>query len=97
MSTPLYTDLALYRRLLEYPRPFWLHISGVFLLSLLSAPLALMNPLPLKLVVDSLVGSQPVPEFLQAMMAEGGQEVWAIPAMAAGLMLVIMLLTDCKS
>jgi ATP-binding cassette, subfamily B, bacterial len=97
MTAPRYTDPILYRRLLLYARPFWPHIVGVLFLSLLSAPLALMSPLPLKLLVDSLVGSQPIPDLLQALLPERAQEAWAIPAIAAGLMLMIMLLTRLQN
>jgi len=39
---------------------------GAFLLSLLATPLALLNPVPLKIAVDSVIGSDPLPSFLQA-------------------------------
>src|SRR5205085_1925421 len=50
-----YTDVTLYRRLLRQARPYRLHIVGIFLLSLLQSPLALLTPLPLKIAVDSVV------------------------------------------
>jgi len=40
-------DLALYGRLFLWARPYWPHLAGVFLLSLLATPLALLVPLPL--------------------------------------------------
>lgn len=64
-----YTDFALFRRLLSQARPYWLHIGGVFLLNLLSIPLALLTPLPLKIAVDSVIGSQPLPGFLDTLLA----------------------------
>jgi ATP-binding cassette, subfamily B, bacterial len=51
------TEFALYRRLLRQAQPYWLHLGGLFLLSLLASPLALLTPLPLKMAVDSFVGS----------------------------------------
>jgi ATP-binding cassette subfamily B protein len=45
-------------------RPYWWHLAGIALLSLLSAPLALLLPVPLKLAVDSVIGADPVPDFL---------------------------------
>lgn len=59
-----YTDIKLIRRILRLARPYWLHIASILLLGLLSAPLALLNPLPLKIVVDSVIGSKPLPDFL---------------------------------
>ncbi len=50
-------DLALYGRLFLWARPYWPHLAGVFLLSLLATPLALLVPLPLKIALDSGLGS----------------------------------------
>ncbi len=41
------SNLLLYRRLGQQARPYWCHFLGIFLLSLLSPPLALLAPLPL--------------------------------------------------
>src|SRR5438034_1540477 len=60
-----YTDFALCRRLLLQARPCWIHIVGLFGLSLLSTPLSLLSPLPLKIAVDSVIGSRPLPGFLE--------------------------------
>jgi ATP-binding cassette subfamily B protein len=57
-------DLALYGRLLGEARPYWGHISGMFLLSMLATPIALLTPLPLKIAVDSVIGSHAAPGFL---------------------------------
>lgn len=66
MSTRDYSDRSLYGRLLKQARPYWLHIAGVFLLSLLSAPLALLSPVPLKIAVDNVLGGAPFPDFVSA-------------------------------
>ena len=57
------STLVLCRRLFAIARPYRLHIAGVMLLSLLSTPLALLAPLPLKIVVDSVVGGHPLPDW----------------------------------
>lgn len=62
------SDAGLYRRLLGYARPYWSHIVGLFLLGLLASPIALLNPVPLKIAVDSVLGSEPLPAFLQAVL-----------------------------
>src|SRR5207249_9049935 len=59
-------DLVLYRRLLRLAKPFWLHIATFGLLSLLATPLALLAPLPLKIALDSAIGSRPLPRLLRA-------------------------------
>src|SRR5947207_2971023 len=48
-------DLALYRRLLRQARPYWLHLAALFGIGLLASPIALLNPVPLKIVVDSVL------------------------------------------
>jgi ATP-binding cassette subfamily B protein len=66
VDTRRYRSFELYRRLLLEARSCWPHIFGLFLLSLLSVPLALLTPLPLKLVVDSVIGTHPLPSFSRA-------------------------------
>jgi ATP-binding cassette subfamily B protein len=48
----------LYPRLAREARPFWRHITGLLLLALLSSAFTLLAPLPLKIVVDSVIGSK---------------------------------------
>lgn len=96
MTAGRYTDSALYRRLLRQARPYWPHIGGLLLLSLLSIPLVLLTPLPLKLAVDSVIGSQPIPGFLDALLPEAvtSSGVTAILLLTVGLVLVISLLSQ---
>jgi ATP-binding cassette subfamily B protein len=61
-------DLILYRRLLRQARPFGIHIAGFVLLSLLASPLSLLRPLPLLIVVDSGIGSHPLPAALRVFL-----------------------------
>jgi ATP-binding cassette subfamily B protein len=67
-AVPSQSSLGLFRPVMEQARPFWLHLAGIFLLSLVSIPLALLAPLPLKIAVDSVIGSQPLPSLLQALL-----------------------------
>lgn len=62
--TQLYSDFSLYRRLLGQARPYWWHIAGIFAVSLLATPVALLTPLPLKIAVDSLIGKHSAPGFI---------------------------------
>jgi ATP-binding cassette subfamily B protein len=55
------SDLGLIARLLRDARPVWPHLALIFLLSLAEVPIALLLPLPIKLVVDDLVGTHPFP------------------------------------
>jgi ATP-binding cassette subfamily B protein len=49
-------------------RSSWPDIAMLFLVGLLASPLALLTPLPLKIAVDSVLGSRPLPDFLQALV-----------------------------
>lgn len=86
-------DLTLYRRLLRQARPYWLQIAGTLLLDLLSTPVILLSPLPLKIVVDSVIGSQPLPGFLDVLLpaATRGSDA-AVLGLAVGLVVAIPLL-----
>src|ERR1051326_2783421 len=46
----------------------WAPLSAIFALELLSTPLSLLAPVGVKIAVDSVVGSQPVPRYLQAVL-----------------------------
>jgi ATP-binding cassette subfamily B protein len=58
----------LYRRLLLEVRPYRLHLVGILLVTLLSPPLALLIPLPLKIAVDTVIGGHSLPPFLQRLL-----------------------------
>jgi len=62
------SDIAILRRLLQQARPYWPQVGGILLLDLLATPLALLSPLALKLVVDNVLGSEPLPGFLDAVL-----------------------------
>jgi ATP-binding cassette subfamily B protein len=65
---PQQPALAIYRRLLRFVRPYSLHIAGVMTLNLLATPIALLGPLPLKIVVDSAIGGRPLPGWMASLM-----------------------------
>src|SRR3989441_5556939 len=73
-------DVVLFRRLFSQARPYWPHVAALFLLSLLSSPLSLLAPLPLKIAVDSVIGSHPIPYVISPFVPE------AIAHSAAGLL-----------
>ncbi len=50
--------------MLRESRSCWPHLTGIAGLSLLSLPLTLLYPLPLKIVVDNVLGTQPLPNWL---------------------------------
>jgi len=74
--------LTLYRRLANQARPYWPHVLAILLLQLLTAPLALLAPLPLKIAVDTVLGSRPLPHWLAAVLP-------AALTSSAGVLLVV--------
>ena len=71
METRRYSTSVLSRRLLALARPCAVPLFGVLALSLLSTPIALLTPLPLKIAVDNAIGSAPLPSWLTAMWPYG--------------------------
>jgi ATP-binding cassette subfamily B protein len=86
-----------YRRLLALSRPYTLHIGAFVLLSLLSTPLALLTPLPLKIAVDTLVNSQPLPGALAVLLPDWMERSDAAMLLAVtGLVILIAMLTQVQ-
>jgi ATP-binding cassette subfamily B protein len=97
MATASHSTLTLYRRLLRQERPYWPSIAGIFLLSLVSTPRALLTPLPLKLVVDRVLGSEPIPHFLEVVLpADLARSDSAMLAPAVGLTVAIAVLNQLQ-
>ena len=97
MATNKHTDVNLLARLLRQARPYWIHILCLFLLSLLSTPIVLLGPLPLKIAVDSVLGSEPIPGFLDNLLpAFVTVSKSAILIFALGLLVMVALLEQLK-
>ncbi|MEO5581354.1 MAG: ABC transporter ATP-binding protein [Saprospiraceae bacterium] len=60
-----YSALQLIKRILIHARAYWIHILGLFILTLLSTPLALLKPVGMKILIDSGFGSEPLPGFIR--------------------------------
>jgi ATP-binding cassette subfamily B protein len=88
-----YTDAVVFRRLLAESRPCWPLIGGLFLLSLLSSPLALLTPLPLRIAVDSVIGSHPLPGIVAPFVPDTiARSPAALLAFVVALLLTVALL-----
>jgi ATP-binding cassette, subfamily B, bacterial len=88
-----HTALALCKRILLHVRPYWPHLGAILALELLATPIALLIPLPLKIVVDSVIGSHPLPGFVYALLPPHAIASGSIILyLAAGLLLLVTLL-----
>src|SRR5512135_753557 len=92
-----YSDFTLYRRLLAEARPYWPHLGVLFALGLLSTPIALLVPLPLKIVVDSVLGTRPLPGPLAAWVPAAWHSPETSLAIAIGVLLAVTLLAQLQS
>jgi ATP-binding cassette, subfamily B, bacterial len=86
-------DLTLFRRVLRQTRPYRWHIAGLLGLGVLASPIAVLNPVPLKIVVDSVLGSRPLPPVLQVLLpSTPAPSPAAVLAIAIGLLLGVTAL-----
>lgn len=81
---PLKTSFS--RHLWRLARPYWLQLGSIFLLSLVATPLTLLLALPIKIVVDNVIGSLPLPHLLQPLLP-----TWAVTSRQAHLFLAVGL------
>jgi len=87
-------DLRLLRLVVHQARPCaWLAVATL-LVDLLAAPLVLLTPLPLKIVVDSVIGDQPAPDPIAALMGDSRS---ALLIGSAVLLVAVALLVQAQS
>jgi ATP-binding cassette subfamily B protein len=78
-------------------RPYWRHLGLILLLSLVAPPLALLTPLPLKIAVDNIIGSRPLPRILDAWMPESlTHSKTALLGLVVGLVVVVAVLAQLR-
>jgi ATP-binding cassette subfamily B protein len=90
------SDLQIYRRVLRWARPFTHHLVILFLLQLVATPLALLNPVPLKIVVDSVLGDLPLPGWLGPIAPAAPPGSRSILAFAVLLLVAITVLSRMR-
>jgi ATP-binding cassette, subfamily B, bacterial len=86
------------RRILSQIKPFWPQILLLLVVDLLATPLLLLTPVPLKIAVDSVIGSHPLPGFVDALLpASVVSTSIALLVVVAALQVLIVLLTELQS
>ena len=85
-------------RLLREIRPYGLSIISVFVVSLIVIPLTLITPLPIKIIVDNVLGTQPLPGYLRilAPSSSTGSKEPAI-LLAIGILLASAVLGNAQN
>jgi ATP-binding cassette subfamily B protein len=83
-------DWSLYVRTLKQAKSCWPSLTGLFVLSMLSMPLGLLAPIPLKLAVDSVLGSQPLPGALAWILPGGANPDWVAALLLTTILIVVI-------
>lgn len=87
-----------WKRLAHLARPLWLQLAAIVALTFLATPLALLSPLPLKIAIDSVLSNLALPHWLaQVLPAAASAGKRGELFVAAGLLLVVALLTSLQS
>src|SRR5262249_35867234 len=58
-------SLVYCRKVFGYLKPYWLLAIGSVLVTLLTAGVGLLSPWPIKILVDSVLGNQPLPQMVR--------------------------------
>ncbi len=77
-------------RVLRYLRPYWKLAVGSVIITIASVAAGLLIPWPLKILVDNVLGSQPVPPIL-ARAGGGDRTVLLVLVIAGGLFATLMV------
>src|SRR5713226_7263458 len=80
------------RRAFEDLRPYLWPIVVLLVISLSAVPIALIFPLPIKLLVDSVLGSQPLPGYLTLFVGTQVSKTLAL-WLAIGILMAAAVLT----
>src|SRR5215213_9129071 len=92
-----HSDRRLYRWLLSQAQPCWALLLGHFLLSLLATPIALLTPVPLKIAVDTVLGSRPLPGWLDTLIPDSlARSDTKLAMLAASLFIAVALLDQLQ-
>jgi ATP-binding cassette, subfamily B, bacterial len=92
------SDLLLYKRLIGQTRAFWPQLGLLLFLNLLNTPLALLTPIPLKIAVDSVIGSYPLPGIIRAITPDWFvQSDFRLLILASVLLILLVVLNQLQS
>ena len=81
--------------LLSEVRPYAWSIIFVFAVSLTSIPPALITPLPIKIIVDNVLGTRPLPNYLQVIVGGSSQgSTQLLTLIAISILLVSTVLNN---
>jgi len=82
---PWWTWLPLLRKALRYARPYWHLVLGSILMIAATSALSLLAPWPLAIIVDSVLGSKPLPHLVPHFVGTLSRTDLLIALVLAGL------------
>jgi ATP-binding cassette, subfamily B, bacterial len=85
------SDVRVAARLLRQAAAYKTPLALILLLNLASVPLVLLTPVPLKIAVDSVIGSRPVPAVVAPLLPAAASRAGLL-AFACGMLVVVALL-----
>ncbi|MGY1641518.1 ABC transporter ATP-binding protein [Geodermatophilus sp. SYSU D00703] len=85
-----------YKRLVANSPRCRLPLLGLLALSVLAAPLALLTPLPLKIVLDNVIGDEPSDSLSWLVPGDGPPSQGSTLAIAVGIVIVIAVLVELQ-
>jgi ATP-binding cassette subfamily B protein len=89
---------TIWRRAFHQVKPFHRHLLGILMLDLLATPLGLLVPVPLKIAVDSVIGTAPLPAIVVVWVPEfvAGSKLNLL-IFAVGMQISVVLLMQLQS
>ena len=81
---PWWTWLPLLRKALRYARPYWHLVLGSILMIAATSALSLLAPWPLAIIVDSVLGSKPLPHLVPHFVGTLSRTDLLIPSCSPG-------------
>lgn len=92
------TQTKLYSQLASLAAPVRWHLAAILALNLVSTPIALLGPLPLKIAVDSIFGQQAVPTWLSSILPiTVTSSISGKLAVVTGLLLAVSIIASIQS
>jgi ATP-binding cassette subfamily B protein len=85
------------RRILSQIRPFWPQIALLLFVDLLATPLLILTPIPLKIAVDNVIDSHPLPGWVDSVLpASVTSSSIALLTVVAILQVLVVLLSEVQ-
>ncbi len=89
-----FSTVRIYVRAMREARPYWPFLGLVLMLGLAGMPLALLAPVPVKIIVDSVLSGEPLPGFMAAFLPHSWSlSTEAMFAVAIGMSVGVALLS----